>query len=119
MGDARKDDHPLSRADLQDMAADIKRTFTSAMADIRAEMRSLTTRLGAVEVRSYAVSEVTQEHAYRLDTHSEHLQDLCRRVEGLNNQGRRHDILVRGLPETVLSGQLEATVVGIFNDLLE
>lgn len=72
-----------------------------------------------MEDRQAAISDTTQAHTHRLDTHSDILQDLYRRVEDLDNRGRRHNIRVRGLPETVPLGKLEATVIGIFNDLLE
>lgn len=85
-----KDPQPLCRTDLQEMTADIKRTFSAARADMKAEMRAITARLGAVEDRSVAVSEVTQEHALRLDAHTDILRDLYRRVEDLDNRGRRH-----------------------------
>lgn len=89
------------------------------MADMRAEMRAITSRLSRVEDRKMAISEATQDHAYRLDSHSEIIRDLYRRVEDLDNRGRRHNIRVRGLTESTPPGQLEATVVSIFNDLLE
>lgn len=77
---SNRDPQPLCRSDLQDMTADIKRTFTAAMADMKAEMRAINTRLGAVE----------EVHAHRLDDHSDILRDLYRRVEETQqHQGER------------------------------
>lgn len=45
--------------------------------------------------------------------------DLHSHLEDLDNRGRRHSVRIRGLPEGVGPGELERTVVHIFNDLLD
>lgn len=39
-------------------------------------------------------------------------------MKDLDNRGRRHNLRVRGLPESMDAEQLTATVTGIFNDLM-
>lgn len=61
----------------------------------------------------------THEQTLTSDAHMELIRDLQRRVEDLDNQGRRHNICVRGNLESVLPGQLKSAVLSIFNGLLE
>lgn len=44
--------------------------------------------------------------------------DMHRHMEDLDNRGRRRNLRVRGIPETVEGPQLQAAVWGIFNTLL-
>lgn len=72
--------------------SDIKNTLSSAIADMRGS-----------RIQKYM------------------LRDLHHRIEDLDNCGsrRRHNFHMRGLLESVMSGQLEATTLVMFNNLLE
>lgn len=85
------DSHPVCRSGLQELASDIKNTLASAIADMRGS-----------RIQKYM------------------LRDLHYRIEDLDNCGsrRRHNFRMRGLLESVLPGQLEATTLVMFN-LLE
>lgn len=51
--------------------------------------------------------------------HSQHLIDTNRQLEDLDNRGRRHNIRVRSIPETILAEQIRPTLTSIFNGLLD
>lgn len=51
--------------------------------------------------------------------HSQHLIDLNRQIEDLDNRGRRHNIRVRGVPESVTPEQVGPTLTAIFNSLID
>lgn len=55
---------------------------------------------------------------HRVDTHAIQLRDLQWHVEDLD-RGRRHNLCVRVLPESLDIDQLYPMVVGIFNNLLD
>lgn len=47
------------------------------------------------------------------------MRDLQHHVEDLDHRGRRHNLRVCGLPESVDTDQLSSAVMGIFNNLLD
>lgn len=50
--------------------------------------------------------------------HNRHLIDMHRHMEDLDNRGRRRNLHIRGIPESVEAPQLQAVVWAIFNTLL-
>lgn len=91
--------------DLRAIAADIKDMLSAAISDL--------------EITD-AHHETTLRHMHHaVDTHTLQLRDMNRRMEDLDNRGRRHNLRVRGLPETVEPDQLLQTVVSLFNNLLD
>lgn len=52
-------------------------------------------------------------------THSAHLIEMNRQLEDLDNRGRRHNIRVRGIPESVEPGNIVSALQYVFNELLE
>lgn len=65
------------------------------------------------------MAKETRVAAFTLGTHEDRFQELQRQIEDLDNQGRRHNLRIQGLPESIPSGQVEAAVVEVFNGLLE
>lgn len=53
-----------------------------------------------------------------VSAHSQHLMDMHRHMEDLNNRGRRRNLSIRGILESVEGPQLQAVVWAIFNTLL-
>lgn len=47
------------------------------------------------------------------------LRDLQRNVEDLDNRGRRHNLRVRGIPESVEQDGILSVVTGLFNHVLD
>lgn len=89
------------------------------MADIKAEVSALTSRIDVAEDRISTAEAAVRSQGSSLTSQGYLLVELQRRVEDLDNQGHRHNIRLRRVPETVLPGQLDVVVLSIFNGLLE
>lgn len=107
-----------SLIDLQEIAADIKNTLSAAISDLRTNIHSIAARVGEVErtARHDAslchVQQVTESHAI-------HLRELQCHLEDINDRGCRHNLRVRGLPESIESNTITPTVLAVFNEFLE
>lgn len=110
--------HPTLQ-DLRAVANDIKDTFTAAMTDLRQELQAMAGRMQDVEQKTNVHNSVLRKVTATVSTHTMQLRDIQRHVEDLENRGRRHNLRVRGLPESVDNTQLNATVSAIFSQLLE
>lgn len=108
-----------SLRDLQAVAADIKDTLFTAISDLRHELQAITGRIQRVEEGAALQSSEVKSIHYKVDSHTMQLRDLQRHVEDLDNRGRRHNLRVRGLPESVEQDQLLPTVTDLFNRLLD
>lgn len=88
----------LTLAAMHAITADIKTTLTAAIAD---EVRGLTHRLDEV----VKAGDKRDKSIKNLEKTSElfrtHRITLNRQVEDLDNRGRRHNIRVRGLSESI------------------
>lgn len=104
--------------DLHSVAADIKSTLAAAIAELTIEVRAVTARVVEVEKTTAQHSAVLRHVHHKVDNHTLHLRDLHRQVEDLENRSRRHNLRIRGLPETVENDNLIQTVTSIFNNLL-
>lgn len=98
------------------MGADIKKSLFAAVADIKTELRSLTSRVDHTEEAMGTVVRESRITASTLRAHEEIFQDLQRQIEDLDNRGRRHNLRVRGLPELIVPAQVEEAVVAILMD---
>lgn len=108
-----------SLRDLQAVAADIKDTLFSAISDLRHELQAISGRMQRVEEDVALQGSATKATHHKVNSHTMQLRDLQRHVEDLDNRGRRHNLRVRGLPETVEQDQLLQVVTGLFNQLLD
>lgn len=107
-----------SLGDLHSVAADIKTTLAAAIAELSIEVRAVTARVVEVEKTTAQQSAVLRHVNRKVDSNTLHLRDLHRQVEDLENRSRRHNLRIRGLPESVENDKLTPTVTGIFNNLL-
>lgn len=112
--------HQMPRmADLTSIASDIKATFSAAISDLKSHLHQMGERLHVVEETSTRHESVIKRLRRSTVLHHSRLLDLHRHVEDLDNRGRRHNIRVRGLPETVDNAHLEQALLQIFNGLLD
>uniref|UniRef100_A0A8C5MJ26 Uncharacterized protein n=1 Tax=Leptobrachium leishanense TaxID=445787 RepID=A0A8C5MJ26_9ANUR len=101
-----------TKADLSDMVADLRENFGREVREIRTEVSALSTRVGALE-------EVAQRPPPEMTTTSPTaFSELQRRVDDLDNRGRRHNIRVRGLLEVEGPEDLRAILTELFNHIL-
>lgn len=97
---------------------DIKDTLSAAISDLRLDMQAMRSRLENVEETTDRHDTVIHEAQQTLDAHSSQLRDLHRHLEDLENRGRRHNIRIRGLSQSVEAAHLTEATLAIFNDLL-
>lgn len=83
------------------MAADIKSTLTTAIAEVCPDLHNFTTRMDAAAMASKKRDMAIMALQHDKDQHSVQLESIQLYVEGLDNRGRRHN-RVPGVTETVL-----------------
>lgn len=114
-----KPDHPLTFADMSLIAADIKATFSAAITDLKTSMLVINEKMAAAEAagrhRDKAIGRLEKASL----TQSQHLINMNRHIEDLDNRGRRCNIRVRGIPESVEQAQIAPALQRVFNSLLE
>lgn len=108
-----------SLLDLEKFAIDIKSTVTAAIADLKADIQAVAHRIDSVEQTTQTHTAAILQVQCTYDTQLSQLFELHRDVEDLDNRGRRHNIRVRGVPESTDPGSLQQTICAIFNDLID
>lgn len=110
---------PLTYADMSGFAADIKSTFSAAITDLKSNLLVLTEKMATIE----ATGKLRDRALHRLesvaDSHATHFIEMNRHLEDLDNRGRRCNIRVRGIPETVDPDQIIPALQRVFNSLLD
>lgn len=101
------------------IAADIKSTFSAAITDLKTNLMVLTEKLASAE----AAGKHRDKAIHRLEkisvTQSQHFIKMNRHLEDLDNRGRRCNIRVRGIPETLEPDQIIPALQRVFNNLLD
>lgn len=95
--------------------ADIKDTLSAAISDLRLDIHAIAHRVHEVERITAQHDTVLRQVTHKVDAHTLQLRDLQGNMEDLDNRGRSHNLHVCGLPESVETEQLTATVTGLFN----
>lgn len=109
-------DHPLTYANISVFAADIKSIFSAAIMDIKPNFLAMTEKMAAAET----AGKHRDKAIHRLDrVASCHFVELNRHIEDLDNRGRRNNIRVRGIPESVETDEIVPALQRVFNSLLE
>lgn len=111
--------HPLTYEDMSGFAADIKASFSAAITDLKTSLLVLQEKMAAEET----AGKQRDTRIHRLDkvtsSHARHFIEMNRHLEDLDNRGRRNNIRVRGIPESVLTDQIPSVLQRVFNSLLE
>lgn len=88
------DDQPLTFSQMTQIAADIKRSFTAAITDLKIDLYTLSEQMMSHKragiQRDKAISRLKRVS----ETHSSHLIAISRHLEDLVNRGRRNNIRV-------------------------
>lgn len=97
---------------------DIKDTLSAAIAELRLDIRSLNDRVSntARVVEDHGM--VLQRSTRKIDAHTLQLRHMNRRLEDMDNRGRRHNLRVRGLPESIEGEQIPQAMTSLFNNVL-
>ncbi|XP_040195108.1 vomeronasal type-2 receptor 26-like [Rana temporaria] len=110
---------PLTFADMSVIAADIKATFSAAITDLKSNLLVLSDKMEAVEVKGKQRDRAIRRLEKVVDTHASHFIEINHHLEDLDNRGRRCNIRVMGIPESVESDQIVPALQRVFNSLLE
>lgn len=112
--------HPgLNINDLKAIANDIKDTLSAAIAELRMDIHTLNDRVADVEKTSAKHDTVLRKATRKIDTHTLQLREAQRRIEDLDNRGRRHNLRIRGMTEAIDAEHLSPAVSELFNGLLD
>ncbi|KAG8451976.1 hypothetical protein GDO86_003963 [Hymenochirus boettgeri] len=108
-----------TKEDLIGATQQIQQTCRTEIAALRGDLGAVLERVEDLE----ATQEQTNQHIGNvtrvLNDHSRAIRDLFRQMEDLENRGRRNNIRIRGLPETVQDGALLESVTSLFHTILE
>lgn len=118
-GDTKGSTQTPSLFDLEKVASDIKNTVTAAIADLKSDLQAMTHRIDDVEQTTVTHAAAIRQVQHTYDAQLSHMYDLHRHIEDLDNRGRRHNIRVRGVPESTDPGSIQQTICTIFNDLID
>lgn len=99
----------LNIHDLRAIATDIKDTLSAAIAELRVDIHTLTDRVLEVEKTTIKHDTVLRKVTRRIDTHTLQLRET-QRIEDLDNRGRRHNLRIQGVPESIDSEHLTPAV---------
>lgn len=111
-------DLPLMYADMTEMTADIENSLSAAITDLKTDLLRLTEQM-AVNERAGKWRDGALIRVDITASHSQHMMDMNRQIEDLDNRERRHNIRVRGVPESVTPEQIKPALSSIFNNLIE
>ena len=109
----------LTIEDLKNVATDIKDALAAAISELRLDLRSLTDRVSHTETALEDHESILRRSTRKVDDHTLQLRDMNRHMEDLDNRGRRQNLRVRGLPESVEGDLVSQSVVGLFNYILD
>lgn len=82
------------------------------------DIKAVASRLEHVEAAAMTHGAAIQQVQKVTSVHAQHLIEMHRHKEDLDNRGRRRNLRVRGIPESVEGPQLQSTIWAIFNTLL-
>lgn len=114
-----KSDHPLTFADMSVFAADIKATFSAAITDLKTSMMVINEKMAAAENAGRQRDKAIHKLELVSSNHMQHFINMNRHIEDLDNRGRRCNVRVRGIPESVDQDQITTALRRVFNSLLE
>ena len=110
---------PLTFADMSVIAADIKATFSAAITDLKSNILVLSDKMETAEAKGKHRDKALHRLEKVADTHAAHFIEMSRHLEDLDNRGRRCNVRVRGIPESVENDQIIPALQRVFNSLLE
>lgn len=99
------------------MTLDIKNTLTAAIADLESELKAVASRLEHVESAAMTHGTAIHQVQQTVNAHSQHLLDMHRHMEDLDNRGRRCNLRIKGILQSIEGPQLQAAVWAICNTL--
>lgn len=102
-------DSPLTLADITEIAADIKKLVTSAITDLKTEIKNMSEQLTSQERASKKRDKAINRLELISEKHSNHRISINRHLEDVDNRGRKNNVRVRGMPENITPNQTSFT----------
>lgn len=112
-------DRPFSYSDMSLFMVDIKNTFLSAITELKADLLALTEKMATADRAGHRRDKAIPRLESISEVHTSQLIAVNRHLEDLGNRGRRHNLRVKGVPETVSTDKITPALTSIFNNLLE
>uniref|UniRef100_A0A803JMW6 L1 transposable element RRM domain-containing protein n=1 Tax=Xenopus tropicalis TaxID=8364 RepID=A0A803JMW6_XENTR len=101
------------------MVTQIKTTLKEEVATLKNDITALHTKVSEIETRNSAVETTVEALINATLSQDKAIYTLQRRLDDLDNRGRRCNIRIRGLPEQPEGGNLQNIVTQLFNQILE
>lgn len=92
---------PLCMQDRRSVAEDIKATLSSAITDLKRDIQAMAVRIDDLEETTTLHDTAIQQLQASSHSKTTQLRDIHRHMKDLDNRGRRHNIWVRGIPESI------------------
>ncbi|OCT87317.1 hypothetical protein XELAEV_18021015mg, partial [Xenopus laevis] len=108
-----------TKRDFEHLVSQIEKTVREEVADLKLEMATLHSRVADAETRQDTVETATNSLIQSQSAQNKLLYSLQKRIDDLDNRGRRCNLRIRGLPEQVDGVSLQATAMKIFNHIPE
>ncbi|XP_075208170.1 uncharacterized protein LOC142313072 [Anomaloglossus baeobatrachus] len=122
LGDIRNArDTPVSRhvrEQMETYTARLESAYKEELETLKGEVEKIETKGQAHDVRIQALEAAVQDQQKMTDQHSHQLQYLIEAMDDAENRGRRNNLRVWGLSESIESRDLPDTLQAIFNDIL-
>lgn len=96
-----------------------KNTFSADITDLKSNLLVLTEKMVAVKATGKHRDRALHRLEKVADSHVSHFIEMNRHLEDLDNRGRRNNIRVRGIPETVNTEQIIPALQRVFISYLE
>lgn len=91
----------ITASDLWAMSAEIKQTVTGAIAELRADLQSMNAKITTMETTVQQQDQLLQRVHKKSQIHDYYLLEMHYHFEDLDNRGRRSNLRIRGIPESV------------------
>ncbi|KAG8566310.1 hypothetical protein GDO81_013181 [Engystomops pustulosus] len=108
-----------TKEDMECYVSRLEQSYSAEITVLREEVHQMQARTSAVENTQANMQAQVDNHSATLAAHSFQLQQLTDQLDDAENRGRRNNIRIRGLPETVESSQLHSELRLLFNSVLE
>ncbi|OCT72246.1 hypothetical protein XELAEV_18035216mg [Xenopus laevis] len=107
-----------TKDDLRAMAKTLRESQKADLAEIKAELRSIGEAYSKMDDRLGKAEQAHNHLVHRSNDHHRFIYLLRKHMEDLDNRGRRNNLRIRGIPDSVAAADLGDTVRAIFNSIL-
>ncbi|KAM4034885.1 uncharacterized protein ACNLHF_021597 [Anomaloglossus baeobatrachus] len=108
-----------TREEMEDYIARMEASYKAESKSMRGEMQQLNVRMTTSETCSASMSAQLSQQAQTLAAQAIQIENLTNLLDDLENRGRRNNIRIRGIPESVAPQELDASLGRLFNSILD